>query len=357
MNRRLAICSFSLIVSGFLAGPAWGQDLRDKVTLLKEEDGSRVRVMCTVLDHTGEFIRYQMRDDGPTTVKPSSQVISIETAQTTKHIQALEKYAEGDIPAAGRLFEEALSQDSREWVRRDILAMLVKCALRQRNYAQAGERFLMIYASDKTTQHFQGIPLLWRTTAPDPQLKNSAVQWLERGSPAAVLLGGSALLFDPKYQSSAKIELQQLRANPDPRIRYLAIAQLWRLELPGGKIDRPTLAGWQDTIHAMPTSVRGGAYFLLGEGRRQRRQHDAAAVAFLWVPLVYDHDYQLSALATLNAADSLNAIGQRDESIALYREIIARYGQSSYAQDAAQALKSLEPDPPQAPSSQTPSAP
>jgi hypothetical protein len=68
-------------------------------------------------------------------------------------------------------------------------------------------------------------------------------------------------------------------------------------------------------------------------------------VAFLWVPLVYDHDYQLSALASLNAADALNAIGQREEALAVYREIVVRYRQSSYAQDAAQILKSLEIDP------------
>jgi TolA-binding protein len=347
----------ALMLWGSFADPAGAQSLRDRVTLLKEEDGSRVRVMCTVLDHTGEFLRYQVRDDGPTTVKPSSQVISIETSQTAKHIQALEKFAEGDTKEATRLFEEALSQDPREWVRRDILAMLVQCALRQSNYTQAGERFLMIYASDKTTHHMKSIPLLWTTLAPDAQHKNAALQWMDRGSPAAKLLSGSALLFDPKYQSSAKLDLQQLRSHPDSRLRYLAMAQLWRLELPARKIDGPTLNGWQDTIRSMPGDVRGGAYFLLGEGRKQSRQYDRAAVAYLWVPMVYHHDYQLAALASLNAADSLNAVGQREEAISLYREITARYGQSSYAQDAAQILKSLEIDSPNAPASSATSVP
>jgi tetratricopeptide (TPR) repeat protein len=224
--------------------------------------------------------------------------------------------------------------------------MLVKCALRTGNYAQAGERFLMIYLSDSTTHHFRSLPLLWTTQAPDAAHKSAALEWQTRSNAAAKLLAASALLFDPKYQSSAKLELQQLRTHPDPRIRYLAIAQLWRLELPSRKIDNTALDGWQDAIRNMPEDIRGGPYFLLGEGRRQRRQHDRAAVAYLWVPLVHDHDYQLSALASLNAADSLNAIGQREEALTLYREVTVRYKQSSLAQDAVQTLKMLEsPDP------------
>jgi tetratricopeptide (TPR) repeat protein len=341
---RLILLGY-LLPWGFLSPSAWGQSLRDKVTLLKEEDGSRTRVMCTVLDHTGEYIRYQIREDGPTTTRPSSEVISIETSQTPQHIEALEKFAAGQTKEAITLFEAALKQDPRGWVRRDILAMLVKSALRLNNHAQAGERFLMIYASDKTTHHFKSIPLSWTMAAPSDQLKTAALQWMNQGSPAAKLLAASSLLFDPKYQSSAKLDLQQLRSNPDPRVRYLAIAQLWRLELPDRKIDTTALDGWQNTIRNMPADLRGGAYFLLGEGRKQRLQYDRAAVALLWVPLVYDHDYQLSALASLNAADALNAIGQREEALAVYREIVVRYGQSSYAQDAAQILKSLEIDP------------
>ncbi len=340
---------------GLVPSLVCGQSVRDKLTLLKEEDGSRVRILCTILDHTGEHIRYRVRDDGPVTIKPSSQVISIETSQTRKHTEALEKFAAGDTKEAIRLFEEALGQDSRDWVRRDILAMLVKSALRQNNYAQAGARFLMIYASDSTTHYFKNIPLLWMTAAPDPQLKNAAMQWMNKASPAAKLLAASALLFDAKYQSSAKLDLQQLRSHPDPRVRYLAIAQLWRLELPDRKIDNITLGGWQDTIRNIPAELRGGPYYLLGEGRRQRRQYDRAAVALLWVPLVYDSDYQLSASACLNAADALNAIGQRDEALALYREILVRYKQSSRAQEAAQMLQSLETETNPAP--RTPSAP
>ncbi len=354
MNRCLKMIAVFLLLPGVFAGRVRGQDLRDKVTLLNEEDGSRVRLMCTVVDHTGEFIRYRLRDDGPVTVKPSAQVVSIETSQSRTHIEALEKYAEGDIQAAEQLFEKALTQDPREWVRRDILAMLVRCALRQENSTRAGERFLMIYGSDRTTHHMRGIPLVWTTKAPGPQLKNAALGWLERGSPAAVLLGGSALLFDPKYQAEARLELQQLWANPDPRIRYLAIAQLWRLELPDGQVEGPMLGGWQDTIRSMPADVRGGPYFLLGEGLSRRRQFDRAAVAYLWVPLVYDYDYQLSALASLNAGDALKAVGRRDEAISLYREIVTRYGQTSYAQDAAQALESLKPDSPANPASHSP---
>lgn len=335
-------CLSFLLAWGLFSPSAWAQPVRDKVTLLKEEDGSRTRVVCDVVDHTGEFIRYRLREDGPVTIKPSSQVVSIETSQTPNHIQGLAKFASGDTKEAIRLLETALGQDGREWVRRDILAMLVKCALRQNSSAQAGERFLMIYGSDSTTHHFKSIPLLWTNAAPDPSLKSVAVQWQTRNSAPAKLLSASALLFDPAYQSAAKLELQQLRSHSDPRVRYLAICQLWRLELMDQKVDDATLAGWQDVIRSMPEDLRGGPYFLLGEGHRYRRHYDRAAVAYLWVPLVHDQDYQLAARACLSAADSLVAIGQREEAMTLYREVIGRYKQSSFAQDAAQALEDLK---------------
>lgn len=333
---------------------AWGQSVRDKVTLLDRKTGSRTRVLCTVTDHTGEFIRYRVRDDGPVTVKPSSEVVSIETPQTQTHIKALENYAAGNTKEAVSLFEAAMKQEFRDWVRRDILAMLVKCALRQDNSAQAGNRFLILYQSDRTTHHFKSIPLLWKTSPPNAELRTAALNWMNQSTPAAKLLSASALLFDPKYQGSAKLDLQQLRSHTDTRVRNLALTQLWRLELPDRQVDAPMLDAWQDTIHSMPKELRGGPYFLLGEGRRLRREHDRAAIALLWVPLVYDHDYQISALACLNAADSLQAIGQRDEATALYHEVVVRYGQSSYAQDAAQILKTLQTDRAESDTSQNP---
>ncbi len=345
MKSALLLFGSTLAVWGGLPPAAQAQTTRDKVTLLNEDNGSRVRVVCTVLSYTGEYIRFQTRDEGPTTIKSSSEVISIETAQVQAHAEGLEKFAAGDTEAAVKLFEEALKQEPRDWVRRDILAMLVKCALRQNNYAQAGERFLMIYDSDKTTLHFNHIPLVWTTSPPDAQLKAAALQWQERKTPAAKLLAASGLLFDPKYQSSAAIDLRQFHTNADPRIRHLAIAQLWRLDLQSGKVESQTLDRWQDMVRAMPPKLRGGAYFVIGEGRRQRRQYDRAAASLLWVPLVFDHDYQLSALACLDAAESLKAIGQQTEAVMLYREVAERYGRSSYALDARQMLESLRSTP------------
>ena len=183
MRHSLLVLSSVIAIWGEFVPIRPAQTVRDKVTLLNEGNGSRVRVVCTVLSYTGEYLRFQMRDDGPTTVKSSSEVISIETPQVQSHAEALQKFASGDTKAAAELFEDALKQEPRDWVRRDILAMLVKCALRQDNYAQAGDRFLMIYGSDKTTLHFNHIPLLWTTSPPSSQLKAAALQWMERNTP------------------------------------------------------------------------------------------------------------------------------------------------------------------------------
>ncbi len=317
------------------------QSLRDKITFLNPDTGSRARVACTILDHTGEYIRYQMQENGPTTVRRSAEVVTLETAQTKPHREGLMALSKGKTKEAITLLEEGMKQESRGWVRRDILAMLVKCALRQENYSQAGSRFLLITDSDKTTHHFRGIPLLWTSSPPSAEHKAAALGWATRADPAAKLLAASALLFDPKYQGSSESDLKRLTVNLDERVRSLATAQLWRVNIRQRKLDQPMLTGWQAAIDAMPKEIRGGPYFVLGEARKQRREYDWAAAALLWVPLVYDYDYQLSAQACLSGAESLNAIGQREEAAALYREVIVRYGQSSYAQDAAQMLKTL----------------
>ena len=328
-----------------LALPAFAQPGRDQLTLLNEETGSRVRIACTIVNYTGEFVRYRIREDGPVSVKASSRVIAIDTPQTRPHVDGLIQWAGGNVSQAIPLFEKALEQESREWVRRDLLAMLVRCALRQDDPAQAGRRFLMLYQSDQTTRYFSLIPLLWTTSPPSDALKTEAMQWMAGSSPAETLLAASALLFDPKHQSSAAVDLRRLGVNSDGRVRELAKAQLWRLDLQRGKLDNATLTLWEDSLRSMPDDLRGGAHFVLGEARKRRRQYDQAAASLLWVPLVYNDDYQLAALACLDAAECLRAIGQRTEAATLYREVTLRYRDSRYAQDAAQILKSLSDAP------------
>lgn len=82
--------------------------------------------------------------------------------------------------------------------------------------------------------------------------------------------------------------------------------------------------------------------YLIGRAHSLRHEHDRAAIAFLWVPLVYGEDELLSARAMLDAADALVESGQRRGAVRLYQELITRYAHTSFARDAAAAMSNLK---------------
>lgn len=317
---------------------------RDKITF-RRDNGSLIRVNCYITDYNGKRIQYRLRDGGTLQTKPADEVVGIETPQMREHIDGLKLLGEGKTAEAAAEFEKALRQESREWLRRDILALLVKCALRQNDYARAGSRFLLLYQSASETRHYELIPLLWPPKPPTAKLKAQAERWMNLDDPTAKLLGASALLFDRDRAGVAEVELKRLGVNADRRVQQLSLVQLWRKDLRNAQQGEPSdikLTSWLTSIDSIPKNLRGGAWFLLGEARKRRRHYDRAAQALLWVSLVYDHDYQLAALAHLHAADSLRAIGQHLQADSLYRETVQRFSQSTYSQDAASALREAE---------------
>jgi tetratricopeptide (TPR) repeat protein len=318
--------------------------LTDQLSL-RGESGGRTIVRCRIVDFDGQFVRFRLSEDGPVDSRPADQVVKIETPQTPPHIEGLNHYAQGQYEQAAARFELALAQESRAWIRRDILAMLGRCALRRGDYADAGARFLMIAESEPDTRHIGLVPLLWTDDEPAPQHRSAAVDWLSKADALPKLLGASALLFDAEHATTAEIALRRLAADADDNVQSLARAQLWRRDVRGGEPDDLTLERWEAAIRLTPEPLRGGPWFVLGEARFKRLQYDQAAQAYLWVPLVYDENSPLAATATLRAADSLRRIGHTADAATLYREVQSRHAETAYAQTAAAALAELKPKP------------
>jgi hypothetical protein len=193
--------------------------------------------------------------------------------------------------------------------------------------------------SDSKTRHFKLIPLDWASENVPPSLKNEAVTWLSEDSDAMHLIGASILLGDGKYGSVAESQLRELSSNPDRRIRGLARAQLWRVRLNNGKVGSLELQRWEDQVKSLPSQLRGGPYYLLGRGLLQRHENERAAMALLWVPLVYDHNPRLAARACFEAAEALRKMGQLDSALVLYNEVNTRFSKTSYALEAADRLE------------------
>lgn len=310
----------------------------DKIVIQPEGSTSRIAIPCTIVDYTGVEITIRPRSGGPPKSYPSSQVVEVRTTQTAAYQHGMAEFEAARVVEAQKSFEQALAEDSRVWVRREILAMLVRCSLRLQDYSQAASRFLLLVQSDPMTVHYKAIPLLWAPVALNVAERSDARLWMNQSSDVAALLGASYLLDDPNQGQLAEEALRRLGSAGNIRIRQLARAQLWRVELRSPGLTSGQLELWDERISAMSHELRGGPFYLLGQGYYQRRQFDRAAMAFLWLPLVYFEDHQLSARACLYAANALAEIRQSEAANTLYREVQQRFGDTPFAQEAAAKL-------------------
>ncbi|HVW00176.1 MAG TPA: hypothetical protein VHB77_07550, partial [Planctomycetaceae bacterium] len=263
--------------------------------------------------------------------------------QTAAHQRGMSLLAVDDVERAIPEFQKALVEEDRAWVRREILAQLVRCALRLGDYANAGTRFLAIAQSDPKTRFFRLIPLAWGPVSLEGGLRSDVEGWLNSESEVAQLLGASFLLEDPRRHGPALAVLKQLASSADRRVQVLAQTQLLRQRLSAGDVSRVELENWQNRIDLIPEDLRGGAYFLLGKAQLRLREYELGAAALLRLPLVYNDDVQLAARAELMAADALSRIGQTEAAAGLYHEITSRFAGTSFAIDARERLLEREP--------------
>jgi len=316
----------------------------DEIVLQRSNEGGRITMKGAVLDYAASALRFRASGSGALRVYPSWQVVAVRTAQTKAHINGLLSLSQDKIPAAKSAFEQALKDENRAWVRRDILALLVRCALLQGDYESAGSHFELLYQSDPKTRHFKLIPLIWSPQAPQAGLKAAARVWLTESSPAARLMAASVLLRDRRFSNKAHRALEELAVDANERVRLLARAQLWRRRLLANDLSAGEVFRWQKRTEAMPEDLRGGPYYVVARGYWQRGDYERAAAAFLWLPLIYADDHYLAARACLEAADALAHLGQRDAAATLYLEVTQRFRQTPFAQEASGILNSPSPE-------------
>ena len=300
---------------------------------------SRIVVRGEIEDYTGKLLTIRLKVGAPTKSYPAQEVLEVETVRSPAYQRGAQLFEAHEAARALMELQNALALEERTWVRREILALMVRCGLYGGDYPSAGRLFLVLLESDPTTRHFQLIPLAWAAQDLIPDLRNAAEGWLRSEAEAARLMGASFLAEDPRRQEVALSELKSLCTSTDRRVRELAQAQVWRSRLKTTEVGRTELQRWQVRIEEMQPELRGGPYFLLGRAYLLRREHELAAACFLWVPLVYDADRFLSARACLRAADALATIGQKDAASALYVEITQKYADTPFGQEALQLLQ------------------
>jgi TolA-binding protein len=312
---------------------------QDKVVLQRNNAAARVVISGTVEDFTGTELTVRVEGDESLKKFPAGDVIEVQTAQHELHTRGLKFLSEGQTERAIQELEAAIKREPRAWVRREILATLVRCALRRGDYSSAGARFLALLKSDPSTRQFRIIPVVWSPEKMTRETRGDAQAWIEGRVEAGRLIGASLLYDDSELKKEARRVLKELSSSTDPRVRVLAQAQGWREEALSGNPGRLQTAQWRQRIDEMPEDLRSGPSFLLGRAYLARHDYELAAATLLWLPLVDDHDFRLAARACLEAGAALDRIGQQAEARTLFREVTTRFADTPFADEARTLLE------------------
>jgi len=307
----------------------------DTVYLLPEgQEHGRMAVRGEIVDYTGEAITIAGSAGAPLRY-PAEQVLEIETEWHTAHRAGREALANHDFEAAVRHLTEANRAEQRVWVRRLILADLMRAYSALGRPEQAGEVLLAVMQSDPSTPALADAPLAW---FPDDRVSRAKAQsWLAKSEqPAAVLLGASYLL-STSAATDARQALFELTRHNDPRITALAEAQLWRSELL--RSDADDVARWAARIEQMPETLRAGPYYVLGQAYDRLGLPDAAALAYLHVPLLFPERRELAARALVSAGRLSSRGGFREEAASMWNEVMKVYADTPQSAEAEQLLK------------------
>lgn len=314
---------------------------QDRV-IIQQPGGSRFPVSGYIDDYTGREVVLQMSTGERLKRYPREDVVQVQTAYTARHEKGRQLLANGKAAEAKTELTQALKEEDRTWVRREILAQLVRCALWDGNYRAATPLFLSIVESDPETMHFNVAPLAWSDGTSDPNVKLDARGWMADKSPFSQLIGASHLLFDREYNSDAEAVLRRLAREANVKLQRLAQMQLWRVRSSQGTATPNELVRWEAAIDELPAELRAGGYFVLGQTFRRLQQPERAAAMFLWLPLIYDADRYLAARACFEAAELVESYGDKAQATNLYSELVYRFGDTPHGRRAEARWKQLK---------------
>ncbi len=302
----------------------------DTVTL-RTPGGSVVERTGTVVEFTASELRLRPVG-GRDVVHSADQIVRIETTRSAAHDEAEALFSKLAWKESAERFADAIRGEQRPWVRREMLARMVRCYRAVGDGDSAGKVFLQLAGGSATSAQYASIPLAWQAVDPLVVSQRQARAWLDAaGDSAANLIGASHLVATPDA-GDAMTALQRLTTDRDQRIALLAEAQRWRTTRAG--VDESEITRRQAVVERIDVPLRGGPYFVLGQTLLAAGKTDQAVATLLRVPIGYADERSLCAASLDEATRALSAAGRTDEANVLSREL-----QRDYA-DVREAAKS-----------------
>ena len=328
-----------MFIAGALhaAGPDDAVPLTDRVVVQPAGRTSRMTVAGDIEDYTGRGLILQTRRGAGTMRYSRSEVIEVHTKYSSEHLTGKKLFSEGRVAEADEEFQKALDDEDRPWVRREILASQVKCALWRGDYKRAAQRFQAIAESDPDTLYFGLMPLVWQEQ-PLPSVTAAASEarrWLQSETASARLIGASWLLHGPDNAAATRL-LKELASSPQPTIQRLAQMQMWRTRLEARDLTAAEVRRWVTLTDEFSADLRAGAQFLIGRAYEQQHDDLNAAAAWLWLPFEHPEHRHLAAEAQARAAEALLRAGETAAALQQAREVSLRFENTPAATRALQ---------------------
>ncbi len=330
----LAICFCGVIV---IAADLRAQS-NDYVVAVSENGDGQVKRSGEIIDYSGRGVRIR-NASGRSTFVPLDEIIEIHTDWSASHRAGDAAATTSKLEEAVEHYEKAIrsGEESRPWVRRWILASIIRCRQALGQHDLACRYFMGLLHDDDETPHFEVIPLAW---LPGQRLNGrDAERWITDKMPAARLLGASYLL-NSRLREKAIDALEQLREAEDPRVAGLAAAQLWRTKVVTATAADVEAFGKQ--IEKLDQPLRAGPYYLLGKAQVRLENFEAASLTFMHVPILFPQHQGLASECLLAAGSAMQESGELAEAARLYQELIEHFADTTAAADAEQRLEQMK---------------
>ncbi len=325
--------------AGLLAGNGRAEDI---VYLRSATSSVQLPTRGMVIDYTGETLTLRTGPTAAERIIPIADVVRVETHYLEAHTRGRELLAAGKIREAEEQFQLALENEERPWVRRELLAGLVRCALFEDDLRRAAIRFVSIIESDPHSMDWGLIPLVWDTEAVPPPTEAETRAFQAIGTPLATLIAASwNLERNGRRNPDAEAALQALASDADPTRQRLAQMQLWRVRLTTHAVTASELRRWEALAADLPPSLRAGAHVLMGQAALQQQDALKAAAEWMWLPLRHAEHRGLAAWGQVRAAEAMQAAGDSAAARYLALEAEQRFPESRALKRSAALLKTM----------------
>ena len=304
------------------------QESTDLVITTRKDSSETVKRRGTIVEWKG--IALTLESNGRQKEIDNDTIVEIQTVWSDDYKQGIELLNKGDAKSAIPFLTKAVDREPRPWARRIVRSHLVTAFQILDQPATAAEQFFLILKEDRNTRFLPNAPLPW--TGSGTGLIQQARTWINSDDSTAKLIGASWLIGSPD-RDKAIATLEELSQDIEPRIKSLAIAQLWRTRT---RITDKQTAVWKSLVDNMPRELRAGPYFTLAEAQFRAGLVDPAILNLMRVRILYPEQQTLSAAALFRAATMLNNQGKSREAQTLLNELVTAYPQTLWAIQAKQ---------------------